>query len=170
MFQKNIPSVVPATGEWIARSHAGQLLICSFSPHMYWAAELCCAIIPCSREEGAGEAAECKESFLQPPSPVFKVFTFAPIVTKERKIYQLIYQPTTTHTGRAAKPSPGSWLTLNLSTLSRHTASGSAVTAASRWTRPSCQDYFGLYAQGSLVTSRAFGFFCPLNNTIVLIC
>lgn len=89
-LQKN-PKCHSATGVWIAHSHAGQLLICSFSPHTYWAAGLGCDISPCSREEAAAGAAEYKEKAFcslegLPPSPIYKVFTSAPIATKDRKI------------------------------------------------------------------------------------
>lgn len=63
---------------------------------------LCYAVRHCSREEAAVGAAECKAkafcSLEVLPSSIFKVFTSAPIVTREKDTYTHMPTHNKTHT------------------------------------------------------------------------
>lgn len=93
---RKIPSVVLLPE---SESHLAMVGSCGSAHFLLARVELlCCAISLCGRVEAALRAAECKEKAScslegLPPSPIFKVFTSAPIVTKERKIYQPTTNP-----------------------------------------------------------------------------
>ena len=135
-----------AAGRWMARS-AGRLLpICSFSPRACRSCRAALCRSPLRRRGGGCRRTPVQRGGFQQPAGLAPLphlqgsYIGSQSHQREKDVYTHTPAHNKTHTGRAAELSPGSWLTLNCSAVSRHTTSGSAVTAASRWARPSCQD------------------------------